>query len=256
MPITPTHLTVTPTWESKRLTVAGDASVRESVALTIAGCGADTSVVFKILSENGKVEYAKFPLAATDSWTTDGTDLTATLNLNTDLLVAAFADWGPDDRIDFVFTVASAADSNLYAKGHKQLGNWMEDVDDPVAYSTPIKDDLDALEVVVGDLGDDFTAHLHDGTADGGQKVPHGNLLGIGVNTHDAIDAALVTLTSGVSTNASNVTAVAGRVTVLENAATEALFHSAFSAVDELAASATGKQILAKVNAILTILKG
>ena len=35
--------------------------------------------------------------------------------------------------------------------------------------------------------------------------MPHGNLLGIGDNSHREIDDALVTLTSGVATNASNI---------------------------------------------------
>ena len=125
MAIVNTYLTVTPTWENKRLTVTGSASVRESVALTIVGCGADTSVVFKLSSENGRVDYAKFPNAVGDAWVVSGSDLTGTLNLNTDLLVAAFAPWGPDDRLSLVCTVASATDSNLFAKGCIQIGNWM-----------------------------------------------------------------------------------------------------------------------------------
>lgn len=252
MPITLSYLTVTPTWSSKRLTIAGDASVRESVALRIVGCGGDTSVVFKLSSENGRVDYAKFPNITGDAWVVDGDDLTGTLNLNTDLLVAAFAPWGPDDRIELFCTVASASNANLYAKGCKQIGNWMENADDPVVYSTPLADDI-------SNLTNAFEAHTHNGTD--AVKVSHTDLTNIGTNTHPQIDAALtshaasiVTLTSGVSTNAGNITALGGRVDALEAGA---LTESAFSAVDAIADGTTTMKVLkAKINEILAILKG
>lgn len=205
MATVPTALTLTPTWSGKKLTVDGDASVRETVTVTLAGCADDASIVLKVSSENGRVDYAKFPNAADDAWTVSGSDLTATLSLNTETLIAAFAPWGPDDRIDFVWTVASRTNSNLYAKGHKQLGNWMEDADDPVAYSTPLADDIASAQEDIDALQANFGSHLHDGTASGGSRVPHGNLLGVGTNSHADIDAALVTLASGVATNASNI---------------------------------------------------
>lgn len=213
MAVTLTSLTVTPSWtDFKRLTISGGVSVRESVALRIVGCGDDTSVVFKISSEDGRVDYAKFPFAATDAWTVSGSDLTATLTLNTALLVAAFASYGPDDRIDVSVTVASRTNSNLYAKGRMQIGNWIENEDDPVAYSTPLADDLDALETAVDDLSDAFDAHNHDGTTGKGVKIAHSNLVGAGTNTHAAIDAALVNLASAISTNASNIAIQTGRI--------------------------------------------
>lgn len=252
MSVTVTALTVTPTWSNKRLTLDGSVSVRESVALRIVGCGDDTSVVFKISSENGRVDYAKFPNADGDSWTEDGGDLTATLNLNTALLVAAFAPWGPDDRLSFVCTVASATNSNLYAKGCMQIGNWMEDVDDPVAYSTPLADAIDALE-------EDFAAHTHDGTD--APKVDHTNLLNVGANTHDQIDSALtshaasiVTLSSGVNTNALNIAANAQAISDLDDAAVQ---YDDFDAVDALpTGTTTTKMLREKLNEILAILKG
>lgn len=251
MAVTPTALTITPTWSAKRLTVTGDAAVRESVALTISGCSDDTSIVFKVSSEDGRVDYAKFPFAAGDAWTVSGDDLTGTLNLNTDLLVAAFASLGPDDRLPFSFSVASATNANLYAKGCKQIGNWCENIDDPVAYATPLSDavesaqaDLDVLEAV-------FAAHDHDGTDS--PKVAHGNLNDIGVNTHAAIDAALVTLASGVATNASNIAIQTGRIDELEGTG---LTTGDFASVDALASGSTVKQVIAKVNALIAILKG
>lgn len=205
MSITNTFLTLTPTWSAKRLTIDGDAAVREAVAIRLVGCADDTSIVLKVSSENGRVDYAKFPNDPGDAWTVDGLDLTGTLSLNTVALVAAFAPWGPDDRLGFVFTVASATNSNLYAKGCKQLGNWMEDTDDPVAYSTPLADDIDDLETALGDLEDNFAAHGHDGTAAGAPRIAHGNLLGAGANSHDTIDASLTTLNSSAATNALNI---------------------------------------------------
>lgn len=215
MPVTLSYLTVTPTWESKRLTIAGSVSVRESVALTIVGCGTDTSVVFKLSSENGRVDYAKFPNEVGDAWQVNGDNLTATLNLNTDLLVAAFAPWGPDDRLPLTCSVASATNSNLYAKGCIQIGNWMEDVDDPVAYSTPLADAIDALKLA-------FAAHDHDGTD--APKVNHANLEAIGINSHDQIDGALTNLVisvqghdSQIATNTNNILSNANAILALQN---------------------------------------
>jgi hypothetical protein len=252
MSVTVTALSVTPTWANKRLTLEGSVSVRESVALRIVGCGDDTSVVFKLSSENGRVDYAKFPNAEGDAWTEDAGDLTGTLNLNTSLLVAAFAPWGPDDRISLVCTVASATNSNLYAKGCIQIGNWMEDTDDPVAYSTPLADAID-------ELTEAFEAHTHDGTD--APKVAHSDLEEIGVNTHDQIDAALtshaasiVTLTSGVATNASNIAANALAISNLDAATVQ---YTDFAEVDALATgTTTTKMLREKLNEILAILKG
>jgi len=252
MAITLSYLTVTPTWASKKLTIAGDVAVRESVALTIVGCGTDTSVVFKLSSEDGRVDYAKFPNADGDAWTPAGDDLTGTLNLNTDLLVAAFAALGPCDTITFVCTVASATSSNLFAIGQKAVKNWMEDADDPVAYSTPLADAIDALELA-------FAAHDHDGTD--APKVSHANLESIGTNTHDQIDAALlglaaadITHTSGIATNALNIAANAAAINLLNASDVQ---HADFAAVDALpTGTTTTKMLREKLNEILAILKG
>lgn len=212
MAITQTYLTVTPTWSNKQLTMSGAIAVREAVDLRLVGCAEDTSIVFKISSEDGRVDYAKFPFAAGDAWTVDGNDLTATLSLNTDLFIAAFAPYGPEDHLCTSVSVASATNANLYALGRKQVKNWVENPSDPVAYKTPLADAVDALEEDLDALDAKFTAHTHDGTAAGGPRIPHANLLGAGSNTHAAIDAALVTLNSAVATNASNIAIQTGRV--------------------------------------------
>lgn len=185
------------------MTVTGKASVRETVALTVAGCGDDTTVVVKVSSTDGRVEYAKFPFAGGDAWTVDSGNLTASLTLNTVPLVAAFAPFGPADELDFIITVASRTNSNLYAKACLRLGNWMEDTDDPVAYSTPLADDVAALQSDLDALEAEFAAHDHDGTDS--PTIPHASLSGVGANTHPAIDAALVDLNSANATNAANI---------------------------------------------------
>ena len=245
MSITPSYLNVTPTWSKKKLTLDGDIAVRESVALTIVGCATDTSIVFKLSSEDGRVDYAKFPNAEGDAWVVSGSDLTATLNLNTDLLVAAFASLGPEDKIDLICTLASATASNLFALGHQCVWNWMEDADDPVAYSTPLADAID-------ELTEAFEEHTHDGTD--APKVDHDDLDNKGVNTHGQIDAALssiaasiVTLTGGVATNAGNIATLD----------TTTLKKASFAGVTALpTGTTTTKQLREKLNEILAILKG
>ena len=252
MAITLSYLNVTPTWASKKLTIDGSVAVRESVALKIVGCGTDTSVVFKLSSEDGRVDYAKFPNAVGDAWTPSGADLTGTLNLNTDLLVAAFAALGPCDTITFVCTVASATSSNLFAIGQKAVKNWMEDADDPVAYSTPLADAIEELTT-------DFEAHTHDGTDT--PKVAHGNLTDIGVNTHVQLDlaltgiqATLITHTSGIATNALNIAANAAAINLI-NASD--LKKADFATVTALpTGTTTTKALREKLNEILAILKG
>jgi len=252
MSITLSYLTVTPTWDRKTLTLAGDVAVREAVALTIVGCATDTSVVFKMSSEDGRVDYAKFPNEDTDAWTPSGSDLTGTLSLNTDLLVAAFAGLGPMDTITLVCTVASRTSSNLFAIGQKAVKNWMEDADDPVPYSTPLADAID-------DLTTDFEEHTHDGTD--APKVSHANLTNIGSNTHEQIDLALagltatdITHTSGIATNALNIAANAQAIADLDAAT---LQNSDFATVDALpTGTTTTKALREKLNEILAILKG
>ena len=251
MPVTPTSFTVTPTWSAKRLTTAGDISVRETVALRIVGCSDDTSIVFKISSEDGRVDYAKFPFAAGDTWTVSGSDLTADLNLNTDLMVAAFASFGPDDRLPMTITVASASNANLYAKGCKQVGNWIENTQDPVAYSTPLADDVEDLQTDLDALEAAFAGHNHDGTDS--PKVSHTALTDIGQMTHPAIDAAFVTANSGIATNAANIAALSARVDDIESTG---LTTGDFAAVTALASSATLKNVITKVNSLISILKG
>lgn len=252
MSITLSYLNVTPTWASKKLTIEGDVAVRESVALKIVGCGTDTSVVFKMSSEDGRVDYAKFPNAVGDAWTPSGADLTGTLSLNTDLLVAAFAALGPCDKICLVCTVASATSSNLFAIGQKQIKNWMEDADDPVAYSTPLAD-------AIAELTEDFEAHTHDGTD--APKVDHTDLENVGANTHEQLDlaltgiqATLITHTSGIGTNASNISNLSAALGILNG---EAVKTADFTAVTALpTGTTTTKALREKLNEILAILKG
>lgn len=217
MAVTLTTMTLTPTWSGKGLTVSGDASVRESVLLRVAGCGDDTSVVVKIVSDNGRVEYAKYPFAAGDVWTVDGEDLTGTINLNTVPMVAAFGPYGPLDKLGFVIVVASATNSNLYAKACKQFGNWVESDEDPVAYSTPLADDVATLQEDLDALEASFAAHTHNGTD--APRVSHLNLTNIGTNTHAEIDAALIGHTASIATNSSNITSNTVAIGVLDGRA-------------------------------------
>lgn len=256
MPISPSSLVLTPTWDTKHLTIVGEVAVRETVAVRLVGCAADTSIVVKISSENGRVDYAKFPNAATDSWIVSDDDLICMMSLNTVSLVALFEAYEPLDRLSFVVTVGSRTNANLYAKGCKQIGNWMENVDDPVAYATPLADDIAEVAATVETLLIDFGSHQHGGAASDGAVIPHSYLSGIGTNDHPTIDASLTTLNQSCATNEQNIVEVGARVAALEEALPCTLTTTLFAGVAALGSNATGKQILAKVNEILAILKG
>jgi len=255
MPVTPTALTVTPSWSGKRLTIVGDASVRETVALTLVDCADDTSIVFKISSEDGRVNYAKFPAGTGDEWTVDGNNLTASLSLNTDLMVAAFSGLGADDRLPLLVTVASATNSNLYAKGCKQFGNWIESTTDPVAYTTPLAARVATLEDSLDSLEGAFAAHTHNGSDS--PQLAHSGLSGIGVNSHAAIDSALNDYSAAVATVQQNIDEVTARVETLEEGAETALAEEDFAGVSLCPSSGnTVKSLVAKINELIGILKG
>ncbi len=219
MSVTLTSLTVTPSWgPQKRLTLSGDPAVNEHVALRLVGCAEDTSVVFELSSEDGRTTYARFPWAAADSWTVDGDDLTATLNLKTDKLVAAFRGLGPQDRVTALATVASVTNVNLYAMGRHSLRNWVVSDADPVAYVSAIKVDIAALDERLTDAETLLGEHAHTGGADG-SAVSHSSLTNKGTMTHTALEAALGSLTAAVNENVGAVATLGSRVDSVATAA-------------------------------------
>lgn len=216
MSVRPTAITITPNWTKKSLTVTGDAAVRETVALTVAGCSDDPAIIVKFSSENGRVDYARFPFSNTDEWEVSGDDLTGRLNLNTAGLVSAFAGYGPMDRVTVLVTVSSPTNPNLYAVGLFNLRNWVENDEDPVSYVGPLQADIAAVDGKVDALTAVVSGHGHTGASGEGAKISHADLNHIGTMTHVGLESALNThtvaindLTAAVATLGASVGSVA-----------------------------------------------
>lgn len=174
MPLQPTSLTLTPTWVNKGLTLTGGApALREKVAIRVIGAATALGAVPAgfivrlvpvghpctvyppwhpaVATVPVAVEYVRFPLAAGDVWTVAGADLTATMDLNTAALEAAFAGTPIDSQIEARFVLESGSADNLYAVGRAVVRNWPQNGEDPVAGSSALKLRVDALEADLAD---------------------------------------------------------------------------------------------------------
>lgn len=167
----PTSLILTPTWPVKELDVAGvSPSVHEQVAITlIDGATAEGGIppgLFLRVHSSGNnsevrrqpwhplydptltsapIEFARFPLLASDVWVLSGTSLTCTLNLDTVALGAVFKDRPYNADVEAIVVVESAEDENLCAIGQIRIRNWIINTEDPVQGSSVLKTRVDAL---------------------------------------------------------------------------------------------------------------
>lgn len=202
-----TTLTITPTAavDCKHAVLVGCVAVREYVSVTLVGLGSRVSegLVLRVLR-------GSTPLASCEQWVASGTlgvNATGTLNLNTEELVAFMAGTraGNHKALDLALWSIQAQEF-IISESIDVLANRMDPAESaPVPLSpwgtdlTTIRADIDAVEAAI-------LAHDHDGTD--AAKVSHANLLGIGVNSHAAIDTALATLQADVNAHAGRLAAL------------------------------------------------
>jgi hypothetical protein len=250
MPSVATSLLLTPAFDAqKQLAIVGGAAVNERVAVTIVNVEdvAASGLVLRLVSTCGRIEYARFPSLSTDVWTVDGTNTTGTLDLNTAALRAAFRCRRIDDTIAVDVFVENGTTDNLYARGTLIIGNWPQNPLDPVAGSSTLQSEIDALALRIEE-------HQHDATVEGESAFPHNNLTERdATGAHPAIEGALETLQTAVQQNTSGLSTLSNNVALLSDSVPH---HSDFADVAQLSGSATLKATIAKLNAILTILKG
>ena len=288
MSLQQTEITLTPTWSEKGLKVSGGApAVREKVFVTLKSSvtengGIPDGLTLRIFPTHGQIfpcfvqpfqdfvlqhpslDYARFPLSDTDSWTISDEDLTCLIDLNTENLIREFKCSSADDLLEAFVVVESGGDTdNLYALGRMMIRNWMVDSGDPVPGSSFLKQRVDALETKTSN-------HAHTG-GDGSVKIDHANLLNKGVRSHAEIDqlfytvgqkANVIDLTAETTARGSADTAIGLRVTSLENALPGKANKPAQSVLDAISALTslstpfTETQMYQKVNEIVSIVKG
>lgn len=208
-----TQLIITPNFSNKTSIVTGSIAVGEKVSLTIIGAG-DFVSGLRVRIRYAQTEVAMFPLRDTgDVWTSDGSNATGTIDLNSIEFRSFFA--GLDERAKLpcilivenndvpenLYAVTSIAVMNWSAvPGHQVpfvLGEWKNDL-------AEVQSGVTALEEAVLILEDFRLNHAH--TDGNGHVIAHGNLSGVGTNTHAQIDGLLLTLQNAMNAYAGAVT--------------------------------------------------
>jgi len=172
MAVVATALTVTPAFDgTKRMTLTGAIAANEFVAVTIVGAADGIAgMVFRLVSQCGRVEYARFPSDTTvDVWAVSGSDLTCTLDMNTTALRAFFACRGPQETAEAVALLENGTTNNLYGAGRVVIRNWVQNPLDPVAGATQMQAQITTIAGLL-------ETHTHDATVEGETAFPHNNL--------------------------------------------------------------------------------
>ena len=205
MPILPTQLTLTPSFDgTKKMAASGTIAVNERVALIVIGAAEIiTGTVVRLVSTCGRVEYARFPSESTDAWAVSGTNLTCTLNLNTANLRGVFRCRSSTVTCEADVLLENGVNDNLYGTARLVIRNWVQNPLDPVAGATQIQTQIDNLTARIAE-------HQHDGEVEGETAFPHNNLLGRSdTGCHPAIESQISDVAL-VAQGAANAAAVAG----------------------------------------------
>ncbi len=261
MAVVPTSLIVTPVFTNKRLSTQGAIAVYEKVALTVVGVVDVTDpddpiippgLVLRITSLGGRIEYARFPVAAGDAWEVSDENAVGTLSLNTAELISHFACRYSDAVCEAEIKLEDSIEDNLYATGPILIRNWVQNSLEPVAGASQIQNAIDALMVRL-------EAHQHDGDTEGESSFPHNNLSG---RDAEGVHPALESTVAGAVSVADQALATA---TVASDNASQALADVAplavlaeliqdGGAIGELSAASSLGNTKLVVNQILTLL--
>lgn len=213
MAVVPTALTVTPIFDgTKRMTVVGTVAVNETVAVTVVGVNDVTvpetpvlpvGMVIRLVSQCGRVEFARFPSEDGDVWTAVGANATCALALNTAALRLLFRYAAANETREVDVELGNGVTNNLYGMARFVIRNWIQNPLDPVAGSSQLQGQIDVL---TGRL----ETHQHDDTVAGESSFPHNNLSGRDVaGAHPTIEAGVASALSAAAT-AQSTAEVAG----------------------------------------------
>lgn len=195
MAVVATALTVTPLFDgTKRMTVSGTVAVNETVAVTVVGVNditvpetpvIPTGLILRLVSNCGRVEYARFPSETGDVWTASGANATCSLALNTANMQLLFRCAAGNETREVEVELGNGVTSNLYGRARMVLQNWIQNPLDPVAGSSQLQTQIDNLTTRIEE-------HQHDADVEGESSFPHNNLSGRDVaGVHPTIEAGV-----------------------------------------------------------------
>ena len=221
MAVVPTRMILTPAFDdTKRMTVQGSVAVNEQVLITVVGVVADGALpagtVLRMVSQCGRIEYARFPANAGDVWGVSDADATCTLQLNTKALQGVFHQLCDDATVEAGVKLENGPTNNLYASGRTVIRNWIQNQRSPVAGSSQLQAQLDVLTGRIEN-------HQHDATAEGESSFPHNNLLARDVaGCHPALEAVATGARSAANTAQSAADAAASNASTALDVAQQA----------------------------------
>ncbi len=257
MAVVPTSLVITPLFDGlKGMTVVGSVAAPETVAVTVAGVITDGVVpegmVLRLVSQCGRIEYARFPYNVEDTWgiSTSGTDATCELTLNTPALRTFFARLCDNATCEVLVKLENGTTNNLYGSGYTVIRNWIQNPLDPVAGSSQLQAQIDVLTGRIG-------THQHD-ASEASASFPHNNLTGRDVTgVHPVMEDAIATARTAADTAQSTAnTASSNATTALETAQAAKAVTDVINdggSMATLATSATLGQTKTLLNQLVTL---
>jgi len=149
--------------------------------------------VLRMVSQCGRIEYARFPANAGDVWGVSDADATCTLQLNTKALQGVFHQLCDDATVEAGVKLENGPTNNLYASGRTVIRNWIQNQRSPVAGSSQLQAQLDVLTGRI-------ESHQHD-DGEASASFPHNNLLARDVaGCHPALEAVAAGARSAANT--------------------------------------------------------
>lgn len=170
-------LSITPTFSTKSIKVAGTSAVGELVPLTINGLSSATGLRVRVRFDN--VDCARFPDVEEDAWTFNAGVATGLINFNTVQMRKAFVDMGDRERVPFGIFIEQNSDQILSASGTISVLNWPANSGEDAPYS------LNDWPDVVGELDArliSLVLDLEDHKAD---AAAHAELFALKANASD-----------------------------------------------------------------------
>lgn len=214
----------------------------------------------RFVSKRNGETLAKFPAVEEDVWEISDTTGICTLSLNTRTMQHLFHCLGVDDSVYVKVYLENRVTDTFAGVCEIPIGNWRQSPKDPVTGWSQLSD---ALATLYGRMNE----HEHTGD-DGTQKILHSSLIGAGEHTHDEIDGLFSAIADKVSTHDLFVEVdalenkdgaqdiVINSLVVGKQDAINPTWQNAINALATLPSVFTENQMRAKLNEVITILKG